>query len=70
VSVLGILLAALFYDSLQSGLTIVNVPSYWIELPQGLVLLVAVLLDQTRRRRARTRELAPVVEPDRVTASP
>ena len=70
VSVVGILLAALFYDSLQSGLTIVNVPSYWIELPQGLVLLVAVLLDQTRRRRARTRELAPVVEPDRVTASP
>ena len=36
VSVVGILLAALFYDSLQSGLTIINVPSYWIELPQGL----------------------------------
>jgi ribose transport system permease protein len=70
VSVVGILLAALFYDSLQSGLTIVNVPSYWIELPQGLVLLVAVLLDQTRRRRARTRELAPVAEPERATASP
>jgi ribose transport system permease protein len=70
VSVVGILLAALFYDSLQSGLTIVNVPSYWIELPQGLVLLVAVLLDQTRRRRARTRELAPIAEPERAPASP
>jgi ribose transport system permease protein len=62
VSVVGILLAALFYDSLQSGLTIINVPSYWIELPQGLVLLVAVLLDQLRRRRARSRDRAPAVE--------
>ncbi|HTI00604.1 MAG TPA: ABC transporter permease [Acidisoma sp.] len=50
ISVVGILLAALFYDSLQSGLTIINVPSYWIEVPQGLVLLVAVMLDQARRR--------------------
>jgi len=64
VSVGGILLAALFYDSLQSGLTIVNVPSYFIELPQGLVLLVAVLLDQARRRRARPRELARPADPD------
>lgn len=64
VSVAGILLAAVFYDSLQSGLTIINVPSYWIELPQGLVLLVAVLLDQTRRRRARLRERAPAPEPE------
>jgi len=63
VSVAGILLAALFYDSLQSGLTIINVPSYWIELPQGLVLLAAVLLDQARRRRARPREVAPPAGP-------
>jgi ribose transport system permease protein len=64
VSVAGVLLAALFYDSLQSGLTIVNVPSYWIELPQGLVLLGAVLLDQLRRRRGRPPELAPPQKPD------
>lgn len=69
VSVGGILLAALFYDSLQSGLTIINVPSYWIELPQGLVLLVAVVLDQARRRRARPRELAPSAQPE-TAASP
>jgi ribose transport system permease protein len=67
VSVAGILLAALFYDSLQSGLTIINVPSYWIELPQGLVLLVAVLLDQTRRRRARPREGIATAEPEAVS---
>ena len=68
VSVAGILLAALFYDSLQSGLTIINVPSYWIELPQGLVLLVAVLLDQTRRRRARPRERVAAAEPEAVSS--
>jgi ribose transport system permease protein len=66
--VAGILLAALFYDSLQSGLTIINVPSYWIELPQGLVLLVAVLLDQTRRRRARPRERMAAAEPEAVAS--
>jgi ribose transport system permease protein len=43
VSVLGIGLAALFYDSLQSGLTIVNIPTYWLELGEGLILLGAVL---------------------------
>lgn len=69
VSVGGILLAALFYDSLQSGLTIINVPSYWIELPQGLVLLAAVVLDQARRRRARPRELTPSAQPE-TAASP
>ncbi len=63
ISVAGILLAALFYDSLQSGLTIINVPSYWIELPQGLVLLAAVLLDQARRRRARPLERSRGTEP-------
>ncbi len=57
ISVTGILLAALFYDSLQSGLTIINVPSYWIQLPEGLVLLVAVLLD--RARRARRKSMRP-----------
>jgi ribose transport system permease protein len=67
VSVVGILLAALFYDSLQSGLTIINVPSYWIELPQGCVLLAAVLLDQLRRRRARPRERLPPAEPEAVS---
>ena len=73
ISVTGILLAALFFDSLQSGLTIINVPSYWIELPEGLVLLVAVLLDRARRARRRTmrpRSLAgtPAPEPDPVAA--
>ncbi len=53
ITVAGILLAALFYDSLQSGLTILNVPSYWLDLAEGLVLLVAVIADQLRRNSRR-----------------
>ncbi|MHB1599579.1 MAG: ABC transporter permease [Acidimicrobiales bacterium] len=53
ITVAGILLAALFYDSLQSGLTILNVPSYWLDLAEGLVLLAAVVADQMRRNRQR-----------------
>jgi ribose transport system permease protein len=59
ISVIGILLAALFYDSLQSGLTILNVPSYWLELAEGLVLLVAVVLDQLRHSRRRSARYRP-----------
>lgn len=60
VTVGGIMLAAVFYDSLQSGLTILNVPTYWTELAQGLVLLVAVVLNQLRmNRRGRSRRSAP-----------
>jgi ribose/xylose/arabinose/galactoside ABC-type transport system permease subunit len=52
----GILLAAMFFDSLQSGLTILDVSSYWLELAEGLVLLAAVVADQLRRnRRGRVR---------------
>jgi ribose transport system permease protein len=59
ISVIGILLAALFYDSLQSGLTILNVPTYWLELAEGLVLLVAVVLDHLRHSRRRSARLMP-----------
>jgi ribose transport system permease protein len=51
ITVGGILLAAVFFDSLQSGLTILNVSSYWLNLAEGLVLLVAVIADQARRNR-------------------
>jgi ribose transport system permease protein len=70
VSIGGILLAAVFYDSLQSGLTIVDVPTYWIQMPQGLVLLGAVLLDEVRRRRLRLRRNRPAPEPDAAVAAP
>jgi ribose transport system permease protein len=69
VSIGGILLAAVFYDSLQSGLTIIDVPTYWIQLPQGLVLLGAVLLDELRRRRLRLTRNRPAPEPDTAVAA-
>jgi ribose transport system permease protein len=62
ITVGGILLAAVFFDSLQSGLTILNVSSYWLNLAEGLVLLVAVIVDQLRRnRRGRARRSRAVV---------
>ena len=62
ITIGGILLAAVFFDSLQSGLTILNVSSYWLNLAEGLVLLVAVIIDQLRRnRRGRLRRDRPVV---------
>jgi ribose transport system permease protein len=51
ITIAGILLAAVFFDSLQSGLTILNVSSYWLNLAEGLVLLAAVIADQARRNR-------------------
>jgi ribose transport system permease protein len=68
ITIGGILLAAVFYDSLQSGLTILDVSSYWLELAEGLVLLAAVVADQlrrTRRGRVRVRQPAAVVEATR-----
>jgi ribose transport system permease protein len=65
ITITGILLAALFFDSLQSGLTILGVSNYWLDLAEGLVLLVAVIADQMRRaRRGRPRRhrAAPVAE--------
>lgn len=65
----GILLAALFFDSLQSGLTILNVSNYWLVLAEGLVLLVAVIADQLRRaRRGRARQRRSAALPEAVRA--
>jgi hypothetical protein len=36
-----------------------NVPSYWLELAEGLVLLVAVVLDQLRHSRRRQARYKP-----------
>jgi ribose transport system permease protein len=48
VSVVGTLLGALLIESVSVGLTLLNVPSFWIQLFIGLVLLLAVLLDRAR----------------------
>lgn len=48
VSVVGVFLGALLIESVAVGLTLMNVPSFWIQLFVGLVLLLAVLLDRVR----------------------
>jgi ribose transport system permease protein len=58
VSVLGAFLGIVFYDSISSGLVILHVSTYYLGLAQGLVLLVALILDQLRRR-IRVRGRAP-----------
>ena len=51
VSVGGALVAALFLESINSGLVSLNVAAYWQQLAQALILLVAVIADQTGRSR-------------------
>ena len=48
VSVIGTFLGAILIESVSVGLTLLNVPSFWIQLFIGLVLLLAVLLDRAR----------------------
>ncbi len=48
VAVFGTLLGALLIESVSVGLTLMNVPSFWIQLFIGLVLLLAVLIDRLR----------------------
>jgi ribose transport system permease protein len=48
VSVVGTFLGAVLIESVSVGLTLLNVPSFWIQLFIGLVLLLAVLLDRAR----------------------
>jgi ribose transport system permease protein len=48
VAPFGAFLGAILIDSVSVGLTLMNVPSFWIQLFVGLVLLLAVLLDRAR----------------------
>lgn len=65
VSVGGALLAAIFVESITSGLVSLSVPTYWQSFAVALVLLVAVVADEARRRRQRGAvrvEVAELVE--------
>jgi ribose transport system permease protein len=46
----GTILAVLLLGVLQNGLTILNVNSFWQDIAQGFLLIVAVILQQRRRR--------------------
>lgn len=67
VSLLGALVAALFIESINSGLVSLSVDAYWQEFAQAIVLLVAVLSDQARRRRGLRQTARPGIPTDDAT---
>lgn len=50
-SVIGTILGALLLGGLRNGLTLMNVQSFWQQVATGLVIILAVLLDQITRER-------------------
>ncbi len=51
VSVWGTMLAALFIETITTGLISLGVTSYWLTAVQAFVMLLAVIADQVRRQR-------------------
>jgi len=53
--VLGALLGALLMGSLNNGMSLMNVPTFYQDTARGVVLLLAVAIDQLSRRRSGAR---------------
>jgi ribose transport system permease protein len=70
VSVVGTLLGATLVESVSVGLQLLNVPSFWIQLFVGLVLLLAVLLDRARAAAVARGRLGPAPVPTVEAAAP
>jgi ribose transport system permease protein len=72
VSVGGALVAAVFIESIDSGLVSLAVPTYWQQFAEALVLLAAVLADRAARRRPRRRfgPAAPAATPNPSNGEP
>jgi ABC-type xylose transport system permease subunit len=51
----GRVLGALLMGSLNNGMSLMNVPTFYQDTARGLVVLFAVTIDQLSRRRARHR---------------
>jgi ribose transport system permease protein len=50
-TILGVLLGAAIMQVLRTGLVLTGVSAYWLQAAQGLVIVVAIMLDQLRKRR-------------------
>ena len=57
VSIIGTMLGALLVATIRSGLLILQVGNFWLQLFLGLVLLLAVMLDRYRALYAERRGL-------------
>ena len=53
--ILGALLGALLMGSLNNGMSLMNVPTFYQDTARGIVLLLAVAIDQFSRRRSTAR---------------
>ena len=52
-TILGVLIGAAIMQVLRNGLVLTGVSAYWLQAVQGLVIVVAIMLDQLRRRERR-----------------
>ena len=50
-TILGVLIGAAVMQVLRNGLVLTGVSAYWLQAVQGLVIVVAIMLDQLRKRR-------------------
>jgi ribose transport system permease protein len=50
-TILGALIGALIMGVLRNGLVLTGVSAYWLQAVQGFVIVVAIMLDQLRKRR-------------------
>jgi ribose transport system permease protein len=57
VSVVGTILGALLVTTIRSGLLVMQIGNFWLQLFLGLILLFAVMLDRYRSFRAERRSL-------------
>lgn len=48
INVVGTFIGGLLLGTIENGLTLLNVPGFWVQLLTGLVLLIAVMLDRAR----------------------
>jgi len=50
-TILGVLIGAAIMQVLRNGLVLTGVSAYWLQAVQGLVIVLAIMLDQLRKRR-------------------
>jgi ribose transport system permease protein len=50
-TILGVLIGAVVMQVLRNGLVLTGVSAYWLQAVQGLVIVLAIMLDQLRKRR-------------------
>lgn len=49
-TILGVLIGAAIMQVLRNGLVLMGVSAYWLQAVQGLVIVVAIMLDQLRKQ--------------------